>query len=93
MNITSDLRCAVTAEIARRRQNFGGDDSRFAAMLGVEPLTIERLTLGEGAEGFSDGDWARLAVRFGVAGGREWVTAQTEVLAYITAQLSFCQQN
>jgi hypothetical protein len=80
---------------AREREALYGSGTKFAKFLDINPAVWSRIKSGETDGVLSLGKWVTLARKLGVniINEKEWVTANTPVYQFITAQLEVCQLN
>jgi DNA transposition AAA+ family ATPase len=86
----------ILAELKARSANFGGSDKAFATSLGISAAQLSKVKKGQIDKVLSDANWLTMARKFQVnlnPNQKPWVTAETPVYRYITAQLAMCQQN
>jgi hypothetical protein len=93
--ITTEFKKQVIAALQQRRDLFSGTDTKFAVSIGISGPQYSRIKNGETERVLSDQVWITLSRLCNVNSGNglSWVTANTPVFQYITAQLTFCQQH
>lgn len=92
--MNDDLKRRILAELAEARKNFHGSDAKFAVSIGINSAQYSRIKNGETDQVISEANWIRLARRLNVSlkNAPKWVTAETPVYMFITAQLTMCQE-
>ena len=93
--ITPELKTRILSELASRRMNFGGRDSKFAVSIGINYAQYSRIKNGDTHQVLSDQNWISLARNFDIpiGGAPAWNVARTPVYDFITEQLEFCQKH
>lgn len=93
--ITQQIKRQIITALAAKRKLFTGSDSKFSVSLGINAGQYSRIKDGELDGVLSDANWIKLAGICGVKtdSSHEWVTVQTPYFQFVTAQLSFCQNN
>jgi DNA transposition AAA+ family ATPase len=91
--ITGEQQQKIVA-VAREREALYGSATRFAKYLDINPAIWSRLKAGETEGVLSHGKWVSMARKLGLNLGneKEWITANTPVYQFVTAQLEVCQQ-
>lgn len=92
--ITEELKPLIVAELANRRENFGGSDAKYAISLGINTAQYSRIKNGDYDKVLSDSNWITLARRLGISLGNLplWKTAETPTYTFIYTQLKKCQE-
>lgn len=93
--MTTEIKERILTALQVSRGNFHGSDAKFAVSLGINGAQYSRIKRGEMDQVLSDANWISLARRLDVSldNKKEWLTANTPVFQFITAQLEICQSN
>lgn len=93
MELTQDIKRRILVAVEADRQNYPSD-TRHAKVLGISGSVYNALKQGKTERQLSDASWLTLARKLGVAlrPEAEWVAVETDTYAYISGQLSACQE-
>jgi len=80
--------------MSEARRNFPSD-AKFATHLGIDKAQYSRIKNGDTGQVLSEPKWIHIArkLRVNIGNAPQWVTVQTPVFMFVTAQLEMCQQN
>ncbi|MDO5607613.1 MAG: ATP-binding protein [Capnocytophaga sp.] len=94
MELQETFKQQVRDALMSARENYGGSDAAFAKSAGINGSVFSRLKNGETEKLLSDGEYIRLAMRFGVNPNIvQWKTARTQVYNDIERDLNFCKKH
>lgn len=92
--ITNELKQKVLTALNTARENFYGSDAKFAVSIGISGSQYSKIKNGQTDRVLSDQNWITLARMLNVSlnNEAEWLTVNTPVFQFVTAQLEICQQ-
>ena len=94
MNITTEFKEKVMAELLEVRTRYGGSDAAFAKQWGINSSVWSRLKGGQMDGLLKDTQWLNLGRELNVSlTERKWNMAKTEVFDAIKSDVEFCQVN
>lgn len=93
--ITTANKRTITDAIIARKANFGGTDEKFAIHLGINPSQLSMLLNDNLDQTLSEKKWMDVMRKLNVKldATPVWQSVKSPVFAYISAQLSHCQQH
>jgi DNA transposition AAA+ family ATPase len=91
--MTNEIKQKILDGLKESRVNFSGSDAKFAKSLGINAGQYSRIMRGEFDRVLSDAGWISIArkLKVNLSNAPVWMTANTPVYQFITAQLSKCQ--
>lgn len=93
MQLTTEHKGIIAGAIKSDLKRKGGNQTRHATILGINPSVYSRLLKGETERLLSDAQWIRIAIELGLPlENAEWKTALTETFKRITAHLDTCRK-
>lgn len=94
MVLTYEIKNRIAEAIVADRENYPSDN-KHAVSLGISASVYNAIKKGNYEKQVSDANWVGIARRLGVMLRQEmeWKVAETPTYAYVTGQLSLCQDS
>ncbi|MDV4024218.1 hypothetical protein CMT52_07695 [Elizabethkingia anophelis] len=94
MEISIQLKEAISIAILKDRERYSGSDNAYAKTLGIGGSVFSRLKKGEREGLLSQGQWLNIGRKLQVTLGKStWKAVETDVYLEIKDDFDFCQQN
>lgn len=90
--LTEEFKLKIVAELKKVRENFGGTDTQFAKMWGINYSVWSRIKDGQVEQMLKDGVWLNIGRELNVSiNERKWHTAKTRVFVEIEGDINHCK--